>query len=119
MRKEDVFYSVWKHNSCISRSNFEVSGRGFILYFRSVFLFLNVILITAKSVHFETHRDVIRLSSFPASSQFIVVVMISCQNSLSLHSQSEGFDWIKITKNEYSFHQDRNYGRALTFRAQW
>jgi hypothetical protein len=88
MRKKDGFYySVWKHNSCISRSNFKVSERGF----KSGFLFSNVILITAKTARFETDRDVIRLSPFPASSQFIVVVMTSCQNSLYLHFQSEGF----------------------------
>jgi hypothetical protein len=85
MRKSMVFILRGSITVAFSRNNFEVLERVFVNYFNVGFLFLNVILITAKTAHIETGHDVIWLSPFPTSSQFIVAVMTSCQKSLSLH----------------------------------
>jgi hypothetical protein len=77
-RGNNRFYSARKQNSCISRSNFEVFKALFVNYFRPRFLFLNVVLITAKSTNIEKGRHVIRLLYFPASSQFNVWILPFC-----------------------------------------
>jgi hypothetical protein len=89
MINQNCFYSVWRQNSCISRSNFEVLKGVFVNYFRPRFLFLNVILITAKTANIERDRHVIRLLCFPASSQFNVGEMTSRRNSFLLLFQAQ------------------------------